>query len=118
MSCGCYKFNSKDQAGELSSPIKIDWEGKGNHEIFAFHQDGYWERLHSEQLPANLKNRWESSFVVPFFVRVSNSWEERKPVSLGKSGFQVISANNSQKAFNAGRIKLSYEYSQDSSQWY
>ena len=91
------QFNSKDQAGELSSPIKIDWEGKGNHEIFAFHQDGYWERLHSEQLPVNFKNRWESSFVVPLFVRTFQTAGGTKLVTLGKSGFQVISANNSQE---------------------
>ena len=91
------QFNSKDQTGELSCPIKIDWAGKGSHEIFAFHQDGYWERLHSEQLPEILKNRWESSFVVPTEVRIFQTAGETRMVALGKSGFQVISANNSQK---------------------
>ena len=91
------QFNSRDQNGELSVPIKIDWEGSGTEEIFAFHEDRYWERLYSGKSSPNLKNRWESSFIYPHDVRVFQTRSEKKLVALGKSGFQVISAKNSQK---------------------
>ena len=91
------QFNSKDQAGDLSTPIKIDWKGRGTYEIFAFHEDGYWERLHSENQESNLKNRWESSFIVPTQVSTFHTPEGISMVALGKSGFQMISPTKSQK---------------------
>ena len=48
------QFNSKDQAGELSTPIQIDWEGRVLMKLFAFHEDGYWERLNSDKQESNL----------------------------------------------------------------
>lgn len=91
------QFNSKDQAGDLSTPIKIDWQGRGADEIFAFHEDGYWERLYSENKESNLKNRWESSFIVPTQVSTFHTPEGISMVALGKSGFQMISTTKSQK---------------------
>ena len=91
------QFNSKDQAGDLSTPIKIDWEGHGTFEIFAFHEDGYWERLHSEKPEANLKNRLESSFIVPSQVSTFHAPKGISMVALGKGGFQMISLAKSQK---------------------
>lgn len=91
------QFNSKDQAGDLSTPIKIDWEGHGTYEIFAFHEDGYWERLHSENPKAIHQNRLESSFIVPSQVSTFHSPKGISMVALGKSGFQMISLAKSQK---------------------
>ena len=71
------QFNSRDQNGELSVPIKIDWKGSGTEEIFAFHEDRYWERLYSDKSSSNLKNRWESSFIYPHDVRVFKQGAKR-----------------------------------------
>ena len=91
------QFNSKDQSGELTTPIKIDWEGKGTHEIFAFHEDGYWERLYTEKNEASMANRWEGSFLVPNEVATLHVSEGARMLALGDSGLQVISLKNSQK---------------------
>ena len=89
------QFNAKDQAGDLSTPIQIDWEGQGTNEIFAFHEEGYWERLHSDNQESNLKSRWESSFIVPTEVITFNNNQGISMLALGKSGFQVISSAKS-----------------------
>ena len=89
------QFNAKDQAGELSTPIQIDWEGQGTYETFAFHEDGYWERLNSDKQESNLKSRWKSSFIVPTEVITSNNNQGISMLALGKSGFQVISSAKS-----------------------
>ena len=98
------QFNAKDQAGDLSTPIKIDWEGQGAYEIFAFHEDGYWERLNSDKQESNLRNRWESSFIVPTQVSTFHGSEGISMIALGKSGFQIISSTNPQKLSLKGRI--------------
>ena len=85
------QFNAKDQAGELSTPIQIDWGGQGNNEIFAFHEDGYWERLNSDNQKSNIKNHWEGSFIVPTQVIPFYSPKGISMMALGKSGFQMIS---------------------------
>ena len=91
------QFNSKDQSGELTTPIKIDWEGKGASEIFAFHEDGYWERLHTEKNQVSMANRWEGSFLVPNEVATFHVSGVTRLLALGDSGFQVISPKDSQK---------------------
>ncbi len=90
------QFNAKDQSGELFTPVKIDWEGKCADEVFAFHEDGYWERLDFKNTSVQQTNRWESSFLVPTDFCLFQSDEGVKLLSLGKSGLQVISPNNSQ----------------------
>ena len=77
------QFNSKDQSGELTTPIKIDWEGKGACEIFAFHEDGYWERLHTEKNQVSMANRWEGSFLVPNEVATFQCIRRCEVISLG-----------------------------------
>ena len=89
------QFNAKDQAGDLSTPIRIDWEEQGTFEIFAFHEEGYWERLHSDNQESNFKSRWESSFIVPTEVITFNNNQGISMLTLGKSGFQVISSAKS-----------------------
>ena len=91
------QFNAKDQTGDLSTPIKIDWEEQGTFEIFAFHEEGYWERLHSDNQESNLKSRWESSFIVPTQVSTFHGSEGISMMALGKSGFQLISSTTPQK---------------------
>jgi len=91
------QFNSRDQSGELSAPIKIDWNGKGAHEIFAFHEDGYWERLYAEKFQASGSNRWEGAFLTPSEVDIFEDSGGKKLLALGKSGFQEISSSSSQK---------------------
>ena len=89
------QFNAKDQAGDLSTPIRIGWEEQGTFEIFAFHEEGYWERLHSDNQESNFKSRWESSFIVPTEVITFNNNQGISMLALGKSGFQVISSAKS-----------------------
>jgi hypothetical protein len=91
------QFNSKDQSGELTTPIKIDWEGQGDHEVFAFHEDGYWERLYTEKNEASMANRWEGSFLVPNEVATLHVSGGARMLALGDSGLQVISPKDSQK---------------------
>ena len=57
------QFNSKISL-EITTPIKIDWEGKGAHEIFAFHEDGYWQRMYAEK-NEQPRQPVEASFLVP-----------------------------------------------------
>ncbi len=84
------QYNAKDQSGKLSCPVRVNWKDQGTAEIFAFHEDGYWERLESRALKRNQKNRWESSFLEPDRVMLLKTDDGDQLLSLGKSGFQII----------------------------
>ena len=81
------QFNSEGSVWRITQPIKIDWEGKGTCEIFAFHEDGYWERLHTEKNQVSIANRWEGSFLVPNEVATFNVSGGTRLLALGDSGF-------------------------------
>ena len=88
------QYNSKDQSSELSCPVMIDWKGDGNKEIFAFDEGGHWERLVSSNGFSNQKNRWENSFLEPQKAIVLKSKSGGRILSLGSSGFQVITTSD------------------------
>ena len=84
------QYNAKDQSSMLSCPVIIDWEKDGNAEVFAFHEDGHWERLTSGSSPSNQINRWEGSFLEPSMIKVFKAKNAEQLLSFGSSGFQVV----------------------------
>ncbi len=84
------QYNSKDQGSELSCPVRMDWDQDGKDEVFAFNENGHWERLKSGFADSNIKNQWDGSFMEPNHVMVLESKKDAHLLVLGNSGFQII----------------------------
>ena len=68
----------------------MDWDKDGKDEVFAFNENGYWERLKSGFADSNIKNQWDGSFMEPNHVMVLESKKDAHLLVLGNSGFQII----------------------------
>ncbi len=84
------QFNAKNQSGDLQCPFYIRWKPDQSGELIAYHEDGYWERLHGEGLDLMNSTRMKGALLEPNQVLVENIGKTGRFISLGKSGFEVI----------------------------
>ena len=84
------QFNAKNQSGDLQCPLYIRWKPDQSGELIAYHEDGYWERLHGEGLDLMNSTKIKGALLEPNQVLVENIGKTGRFISLGKSGFEVI----------------------------
>lgn len=85
------QFNSSDQGGDLSIPQWLDTDGDGKKELFAFHSEGYWERLTESNTRGGTKTGAQGSMNKPIRSFVLKSGKRETLASMGSSGFQLLS---------------------------
>ena len=84
------QFNSVDQSGDLFSPQWLDLDGDGKDELYAYHSEGYWERLSDVGKQGGIKTGKNQSMTKPLLSRVLQSGKTESLVSMGSSGFQML----------------------------
>ena len=85
------QFNSADQVGDLSVPQWLDVHGDGKKELYAYHSEGYWERLSGSNKEGGVKIGAERSMVKPMRSFVLPTGKKEILASMGTSGFQLLS---------------------------
>ena len=88
------QFNSADQGGELSVPQWLDVDGDGKKELYAYHSEGYWERLSGSPKQSGVKIGAERSMDKPMRSFVLRTGKTEILASMGTSGFQLLSKPN------------------------
>ena len=95
------QLNAKEQKGELKAPVRMDMDGDGELEILAYHEDGYWENLSDPSGSSSKFSYRDKYFLNPESSFALSVKQKNNLVSLGTSGFQIISSS--------GNIGLSLE---------
>lgn len=103
------QFNSEDQSKELYVPQWLDMDKDGADELYAYHSGGYWERLSGGFKGGSIKIGTDKSMIRPLQSSVIHSQEWEILLSLGTSGFQILTHSDSE---NFG-IKVESRYLTD-----
>ena len=71
----------------------MDMDGDGELEILAYHEDGYWENLSDPSGSSSKFSYRDKYFLNPESSFALSVKQKNNLVSLGTSGFQIISSS-------------------------